>query len=191
MSLASPEVCTLVAHQAPARELLAAYGLTLVTVADGAPIPGSYWGEPEAGLIRDRIYARGDTPLHSLLHEACHWIVAPPERRAAIDTDASDSIAEENAACYLQVLLAQALPGFGAARCLADMDAWGYSFRLGSARAWFEQDAYDARDWLRAHGLIDGSGLPSGRVRQPGAGSASSSKRDGTFGGPLLRFPGP
>ena len=27
------------------------------------------------------------------------------------------------------------------------MDAWGYSFRLGSARAWFEHDAEDARQW--------------------------------------------
>ena len=24
------------------------------------------------------------------------------------------------------------------------MDAWGYTFRLGSARAWFENDADDA-----------------------------------------------
>ncbi len=28
------------------------------------------------------------------------------------------------------------------------MDAWGYSFRLGSTRAWFEGDAQDARAWL-------------------------------------------
>ncbi len=35
------------------------------------------------------------------------------------------------------------------------MDAWGYSFRLGSTHAWFESDATDARAWLVAHGLID------------------------------------
>jgi len=29
------------------------------------------------------------------------------------------------------------------------MDAWGYSFRLGSARAWFENDAEDAIGWLK------------------------------------------
>jgi hypothetical protein len=34
------------------------------------------------------------------------------------------------------------------------MDAWGYSFRLGSARAWFEQDAEDARAFLEARGLL-------------------------------------
>ena len=36
----------------------------------------------------------------------------------------------------------------GIERAFADMDAWGYSFRLGSARAWFEQDAEDAADYL-------------------------------------------
>jgi len=34
------------------------------------------------------------------------------------------------------------------------MDAWGYSFRLGSAQAWFEQDAEDARSFLVARGLL-------------------------------------
>jgi hypothetical protein len=55
----------------------------------------------------------------------------------------------------LQVLLAERLRGFGADRCLADMDAWGYSFREGSARAWLHGDAACARAWLRARGLID------------------------------------
>ena len=52
--------------------LLARYGLTLARVADDTPIPGSYWGESEAGLIGQVIYARADTPVHSVLHEACH-----------------------------------------------------------------------------------------------------------------------
>ena len=34
------------------------------------------------------------------------------------------------------------------------MDAWGYSFRLGSTRAWFERDAEDARAWLAARSLL-------------------------------------
>jgi hypothetical protein len=51
-------------------------------------------------------------------------------------------------------VLADALPGFGHDRALADMDAWGYSFRLGSARAWFERDADDARAFLEARGLL-------------------------------------
>ena len=38
---------------------------------------------------------------------------------------------------------------------LADMDAWGYSFRLGSARRWFEEDAADASAWLTQRGLLD------------------------------------
>ena len=134
--------------------LLARHDLRLESVADGAPIPGSFWGDPEAGVIGGTVYARGDTPVHSLLHEACHLIVLSPERRARVHTDASDSVLEEDATCYLQIVLADALPGVGSARLMADMDAWGYSFRLGSARAWFERDAEDARAWLQERGLL-------------------------------------
>jgi hypothetical protein len=140
---------------AAARELLQRYGLMLVSVHDGAPIPGSYWGESEAGVIGHVVHVRADTPVHSLLHEACHLIVAPPEKRAGIHTNASDSQAEEDAACYLQIVLADALPGVGSERLCVDMDRWGYTFRLGSARAWFERDAEDARAWLIERGLLD------------------------------------
>lgn len=140
---------------APVAALLARYGLALAPVADGAPIPGSYWGEPEAGIIASTVYARADTPLHSLLHEAAHLIVLPPPRRATVHTDATDSVAEEDAVCVLQVLLGDALPGVGAARILADMDAWGYTFRLGSARAYLEHDAEAAWAWLQQRGLVD------------------------------------
>ncbi|WP_372012570.1 hypothetical protein [Pseudoxanthomonas sp. 10H] len=139
---------------ADASALLARHGLALEAVADGAPIPGSYWGEPEAGIIGSTVYARGDTPVHSMLHEACHLIVLPAERRASVHTDATDSVAEEDATCYLQIVLADALPGVGGARLMADMDAWGYTYRLGSTRAWFEHDADDARHWLLERGLL-------------------------------------
>jgi hypothetical protein len=129
--------------------------LTLQRVADGDAIPGSYWGECEAGIIGTTVHARGDTPVHSLLHEACHLIVLPPERRAGVHTDATDSIEEENAVCVLQALLGDALPGVGRDRVLADMDRWGYTFRLGSAAAYLEQDAEDAWAWLQARGFID------------------------------------
>ncbi|HTM29651.1 MAG TPA: hypothetical protein VL097_09910 [Rhodanobacter sp.] len=137
-----------------AAELLARFDLRLLQVPDGAAIPGSYWGDTEAGVIGNTVYARDDTPLHSLLHEACHLIVLPLARRLAVHTNATDSMAEEDATCYLQIVLADELPGFGRARQLADMDAWGYSFRLGSARAWFEHDAADAQAFLRARGLL-------------------------------------
>ena len=140
---------------AAAAALLARYELTLERVDDGVPIPGSFWGEPEAGVIGHAVYARADTPVHSLLHEACHLIVIGPERRAAIHTNASDSQAEEDACCYLQILLGDELPGVGRDRVMADMDAWGYTFRLGSARAWFERDAEDARAWLKQRGLLE------------------------------------
>jgi hypothetical protein len=135
---------------AEAIALLAHYDLCFELVEDGEPIPGSYWGEREAGLIGTTVYARRDTPVHSLLHEACHLIVIPPELRARIHTDASDSQFEEDATCYLQLLLADKLSGFGIERAFADMDAWGYSFRLGSAKAWFERDAEDAAAFLQA-----------------------------------------
>ena len=145
--------------------LLGRFGLTLVRVGESEPIPGTFWGEPEAGLIRDHLYVRGDTPVHSALHEACHFICMDPARRSLLHTDAGGDTAEENAVCYLQILLSDYLPGMGRERSYRDMDAWGYSFRLGSAKAWFEQDAQDARDWLVREGLIDTSEKPTWRLR--------------------------
>lgn len=141
--------------------LLAEHGLSLVRVADGRAITGSYWGEPEAGIIGNTVFARGDTPVHSLLHEACHLIVLPHEKRANVHTDATDSVDEEDAACYLQILLADRLPGIDSNRLMADMDAWGYSFRLGSARAWFTCDADNARSWLQTRNLLPVAGRAS------------------------------
>ncbi len=138
-----------------AATLLARFGLALMHVPDGEPIPGSYWGECEAGIIGSDVHVRSDTPVHSLLHEACHLIVLPPERRIDVHTDATDSIEEEDAVCVLQALLGDALAGVGRERVLADMDAWGYTFRLGSARAYVEHDAETAWTWLQARGLVD------------------------------------
>ena len=140
--------------------LLARYGLRLERVEPGCPIPGSFWGDEEAGIIGATVYARDDTPVHSLLHEAGHLIVLPDERRESVHTDATDSIDEEDATCYLQIVLADELPGVGRRRLMTDMDAWGYSFRLGSTQAWFEQDAANARRWLIARGLLDEDGVP-------------------------------
>ena len=144
--------------------LLAGYGLDLRLLPVEAVIEGSYWGDSEAGLRGNTLFARLDTPLHSVLHEAAHYVCMSPERRAGLDRDAGGDDAEESAVCYLQLLLADTLAGVGRDRQFADMDAWGYSFRLGSSRAWFERDAEDARLWLQQHGIIDAglrlSGLP-------------------------------
>ena len=140
--------------------LLAGYGARLVELVPHETIPGSYWGESEAGLIGDAVYVRADTPAHSLLHELCHYICMDDERRAALATDAGGNDDEESAVCYLQVLLAQSLRGFSTEQCLRDMDAWGYSFREGSARLWFESDGAFAREWLLVHGLIDAKQKP-------------------------------
>lgn len=146
--------------------LLAPYGLEIETVPPGEPIAGSYWGAPEAGLIGDRLIVRPDTPLHSALHEACHFICMDDERRARLHTDAGGEFAEENAVCYLQGLLADDLPDYGRDHLFADMDTWGYRFRLGSAAAWFHQDAEDARTWLLHHRIIDHTERPTGQCRR-------------------------
>jgi hypothetical protein len=145
--------------------LLNRYGLELQLVAPNEIIPGSYWGESEAGLQGNRLLARLDTPVHSILHEASHYVCMTPERRVGLDRDAGGDDPEENAVCYLQILLADELPGVGRERLCRDMDAWGYSFRLGSARTWFERDSDDARIWLAASGVIDGNNRPTGSLR--------------------------
>ena len=134
--------------------LLNRYGMKIKTVNDNAPIPGSFWQPPEAGLVADTLYIRNDTPVHSALHEACHYICMDSTRREKLHTDAGGTAIEENGVCYLQILLSDFIPEMKRQRMLSDMDEWGYSFRSGSAEAWFEQDAEDAFEWLeigRAH----------------------------------------
>jgi len=145
--------------------LLRRFGLTVREVPEGQPIPGSFWGDEEAGLLQSTILVRADTPLHSILHEACHYICMDEARRARLDTNAGGDYEEENAVCYLQILLADEVPEVGRRRMMADMDAWGYSFRLGSAQTWFERDATDARSWLRHHGLVDPASQPTFQCR--------------------------
>ena len=153
------------AEPGPTTRLFERFGLKVCEAAPEAEIPGSYWGESEAGIVGNRLHLRPDTPLHSALHEACHYICMDQARRDVLHTDAGGDYAEEDAVCYLQVLLADEISGFGRARMFSDMDAWGYTFRLGSARAWFEEDAQDAHHWLRRYGLIDEGDRPTWRVR--------------------------
>lgn len=145
--------------------LAARYGAELVECAPSETLPGSYWGDSEAGLRGGTLFVRADTPIHSLLHELGHFICMSPERRAGLDRDAGGDDDEECAVCYLQIVLADEIPGFGRAQMLKDMDAWGYTFRLGSSRAWFESDASDACIWLRRHGVLDDDGKPTFHAR--------------------------
>ncbi len=146
-------------------QLLARYALRLELVPECTEIPGSYWGESEAGLVGAVVYARLDTPLHSVLHESCHYLCMDAARRAGLNRDAGGDDAEESAVCYLQVLLSAELAQCGRERAFADMDAWGYSFRLGHAAAWFQEDAEDARQWLVREGLLGEAGALTGRPR--------------------------
>ena len=148
------------------RALLQRYALTLIELPRDAIIPGSYWGESEAGLVADKLYVRPDTPVHSVLHEAAHFVCMDEQRRMRLQQDAGGDDAEENAVCYLQITWATDLPNFGRERMYRDMDAWGYSFRLGSAQRWFEEDAADARLWLERAGVIDASGRATGQRRE-------------------------
>jgi hypothetical protein len=135
--------------------LLARFNQQLELIADDHAIPGSYWGESEAGLIGNNVYARIDTPVHSILHEACHYLCMDEQRRDALHRDAGGDHDEENAVCYLQIVLADQLTGFCGDRMMFDMDAWGYTFRLGSAHAWFAHEADDARQWLIDKGVLN------------------------------------
>ena len=141
------------------------FGVELRHLPKDEVLPGSYWGDSEAGLRGNTLYVRADTPLHSLLHELSHFVCMTPERRAGLDRDAGGDDEEECAVCYLQILLADVLPMLGRERMFADMDAWGYTFRLGSSRAWFEQDAADACIWLRRNGVLDDNHQPTFRLK--------------------------
>ena len=88
------------------------------------------------------------------------------QRRENLDTDAGGGYEEEDGVCYLQILLSEHLAEMGKERMFSDMDEWGYSFRLGSSRAWFENDAEDAIAWLQQYGLIDKHIQPAWKVRQ-------------------------
>ena len=146
--------------------LLQRYDLSLVLEEQGAAITGSFWGDSEAGIVGRTVYVRSDTPIHSLLHETCHVICMSGDRRSGLDRDAGGDDLEESAVCYLQVVLADQIEGVGRDTLMQDMDAWGYSFRLGSTKDWFQNDAADAAEFLRNHGLLTAAGEATFRLRQ-------------------------
>jgi len=148
------------------QKLLEKYDLIIHRVEDNQKIPGSWFGEPEAGIIKNNLYIRNDTPVHSALHESCHYICMSPDRRNNLHTNAGGDYDEENGVCYLSILLSKHIEGFGCKRMLSDMDEWGYTFRLGSSRKWFEEDAEDAFEWLLNYNIIDKDQSVLGNIRQ-------------------------
>ncbi|NQV87561.1 MAG: hypothetical protein HQ492_10845 [Woeseiaceae bacterium] len=146
--------------------MLSRYDIDLVRQEPGVAINGSYWGDSEAGIIGRTVYVRADTPIHSLLHETCHVVCMTEDRRRGLDRDAGGDDLEESAVCYLQILLSDNIEGVGRDRLMLDMDAWGYSFRLGNTRDWFESDAEDAADFLMNHGLLSTSREITFQLRQ-------------------------
>lgn len=146
--------------------LLEKFGIVVKHVGNDEELPGSFWKDREAGLISNVLYISDDTPVHSALHEACHYICMDQQRRSELHTNAGGNYEEEDAVCYLQTLLADMIPEMGRERSFSDMDEWGYSFRLGSAKAWFERDAEDALDWLTKHKLLDKDQQPAFSVRK-------------------------
>ncbi|MFT5218680.1 MAG: hypothetical protein ACI9LO_000273 [Planctomycetota bacterium] len=147
-------------------DLLGRFGLQLSICQKNQPIAGSFWGDDEAGLIGDRLFARPDTPIHSILHETSHYICMDPPRRDKLNTHAHSNNEEENAVCYLQILLADQLKSVSRGRIIADMDNWGYSFRLGSTQAWFDAEGEGAGIWLIAHQIIENALSPHFKLRQ-------------------------
>lgn len=153
-------------YQQHLQTLLQPYGIKIKQVAEHEAIPGSFFGEREAGLVGNQLLLRFDTPVHSALHEAGHYICMDGQRRIDLDTDAAGDYDEENGVCYLQILLSDFLPDLGRDRMMLDMDSWGYSFRLGSAKAWFEEDAEDAHQWLIKHHIINENDQPTWQLRE-------------------------
>ncbi len=147
------------------KELLSHYGIQINCSAPGVAIPHSFWGTPEAGRKKNRLYIRADTPIHSILHESCHYICMPEEQRSLPHVDAKGSAMEENATCYLQILLADHIDGYSSSQLMKDMDAWGYSFRLGSSYAWFTQDAEEVLQWLINQQIINSQSIPTWKLR--------------------------
>ena len=78
------------------QSLLARYALDINIIEDSQDIPGSFWKPPEAGLISNTLYIRNDTPVHSALHETCHYICMDKQRREHLDTDAGGTAIEED-----------------------------------------------------------------------------------------------
>ena len=146
-------------------DLLLRFGLSIKKVANKEKIPGSHFGDSEAGLIGNKLYLRPDTPIHSALHESCHYICMDNQRRSSLHTDAGGDYDEENAVCYMQILLAEWISGNSSAQLMKEMNQWGYTFRLGSAEAWFEKDAEDARQWLLDSELITPDNVPTWKIR--------------------------
>lgn len=147
------------------QSLLERYNLRLTVQEDGEDIRGSFWGESEAGIVGLDVFVRPDTPIHSLLHETCHVICMNEARRDGLDRDAGGDDLEESAVCYLQVVLADEITGGGRDTLMSDMDNWGYSFRLGNTRDWFQNDAEDAAEFLINHGLLSSDGRPTFKLR--------------------------
>ena len=135
--------------------LLGKFGLIIHLVDNHQKIPGSWFGDPEAGIIQNNLYVRHDTPVHSALHESCHYVCMEDIRRKNLHTNVGGDYDEENAVCYLSILLSDFIDDFGRDKMMSDMDEWGYTFRLGSSRAWFEKDAEDALRWLQKNKIID------------------------------------
>ena len=134
--------------------LLERYSMEMKIISENDAIPGSFWQPPEAGLVGNILYIRKDTPVHSALHETCHYICMEKKRRNTLDTNAGGDYQEEDAVCYLQILLSDYITEMNQKRMLSDMDEWGYSFRLGSAKAWFNDDAEDALEWLEKNNVV-------------------------------------
>ncbi len=145
--------------------MLSPYQLEVITVNPDTDIPGSFWGETEAGLIGNKLYIQAGTPVHLALHEACHYIYMDNTRHQQLDTDAGGDSDEENAVCYLQLILSDYLDGYNHSQQFTDMDNWGYTFRLGSAQRWFNEDADDAKQWLINQKLINEHQVPLWQLR--------------------------
>ena len=148
------------------RQVLDKYQLGLTMVAPGSSIPHSFWGAPEAGRQHTELFAREDTPVHSIFHESAHYVCMTDAQRHSPSINAGGSALIEDACCFLQILWSECLIGFNRHIHLHDMNQWGYNFRLGSSTRWFYADSDDARAWLVQENIITERNEPTWEMRQ-------------------------
>ena len=103
--------------------MLAGFGLEVEPVDNGSAMPGSYWGDTEAGLVGSVLFVHDDTPLHSAQREACRIVCMDDARRARLHADAGGDAMEKDAVCYLQAPLAGRITGYDRYRLFTHVDA--------------------------------------------------------------------
>ena len=97
--------------------LLGRYGLRVARVPSQGEIPGSYWGDSEAGLVGDGLFVRDDTPVHSACTKLVTTSAWDAGRRARLHTDAGGDRIEKNGFAICKSCWRMSCLGLGGCEC--------------------------------------------------------------------------